>query len=97
MRKSILVIFSVCMLSGCTPAVLQIDDVEKKSSEPELVQENTRWFWGLSGSEVYAVDKVCVGRGLNSIETREDGINGILNFFTGGIYMPATYAFYCNK
>lgn len=97
MSKNALIFAMFFLLTACSPSVLQIDAVQKKSDAPALVKSNTRWFWGMSGTSTIPADKVCGAHGLNSIETRNDGINGTLNFFTGGIYMPAEYAFYCNK
>ncbi len=95
-NKTLYIIITFFALSACSPSVLQVGNPEQKPTEPTHTETIRHYFWGAIGTNTIDAEKICTGNHLNSIETSDNFVNGILNFFTGGIYMPVTYSFYCN-
>ncbi len=97
MKNFYFALFSIAILAGCAPAHLQLDNPDKKMAQASFIETHRHYVWGLWGSSSIQADKACPKTGLNSIETTRNTLNGFIDFMTGGIYIPTTYAVYCNK
>ncbi|MFI3241858.1 MAG: Bor family protein [Alphaproteobacteria bacterium] len=95
MRKLILLITAILLMSGCCYQTFTLDDT-KQNTIPTYEGTNHFVFWGIGQEKKLDPNEVCKERGINSVQTSYSFISGFFNAITYGIYSPRDYAIYCN-
>lgn len=86
---------SVLLLSSCMSTRVQFNPKWERSTKPVYIDYVDSYLFGFIGQPSLNLQKICMDQkpyALQSLKTAEDGI---ITFFTLGIYSPTTVRVWC--
>ena len=94
--RHLLVLCLFCLFAaGCVSAKVSLNSKFNVDEPPAYTDYVDYYFWGLAGDPALNLQKICYDQkayGVQRVNTWEDGI---ITFFTLGIYAPATVRVWC--
>lgn len=93
--RAIATFFAVLLLSSCMSTRVQFSPKWERSSKPVYIDYVDSYVFGFIGQPSLNLQKICMDQkpyALHSVKTAEDGI---ITFFTLGIYSPTTVRVWC--
>ena len=95
MKKTIIAMTALCLMSACSSVTIRDQGKQKLAGDPTWEKSEPFFFWGLAGTGHVNVDEVCGNRKASQLQTQRTFVDGLLGVITLGIYSPHSARVWC--
>lgn len=96
-KRKINLAFLIFGLSACSSVTITPEGHEKLVNKPTYEESKPFYLWGTVGEHHVDVMKICNGKEPLQMQSQETFTDGLVTFFTIGIYAPHTAKVWCDK
>lgn len=85
----------VLLTSACSTVTIHPKAATIQTKKPSYEESMPFYFWGISGEARVNLTEVCNKKPVTQMQTQLTFEDGIMSFFTLGIYAPHTVRVWC--
>lgn len=95
--KSILCTLLLVSATGCASVNVRTDSAPETVKPPTYEQSFEFWWWGTKGEHEVNVREVCLGKGVEQMQTVNTFSDSFVSIITLGIYYKRTARVWCKE
>lgn len=85
------------LVSGCASVNVRTDNLAESQVPPSYEKTFSFWWWGLEGEHEVNVREVCLGKGVEQLQTISSFKDSVISLLTLGIYVKRTARVWCKE
>ena len=85
----------VGLATGCANVNVRTDNLPEVTTVPTFEQSYVFWWWGLDGEYEVNVREICLGKGVEQMQTVTTFDDSLISLVTLGIYSKRTARVWC--
>lgn len=95
--KSFCCLILVGLMTGCANVNVRTDNQPEITTPPTFEQSYSFWWWGIEGEYEVNVREICLGKGVEQMQTVATFNDAVITLVTLGIYSKRSARVWCKE